>query len=492
MGSSSSGERSGDSSFVNISSNASFIANRNIVKLPFYFPKSCVIRRKYYQPRDNELQHIAKVLSPTSRDTDQFRGINLLTFAISGLGGIGKTQTASEFVIKYKDEFDAIFFIHADNANRLSEQYAKLAFQLKLLHEKDNPSPQTCKETVKSWLVDPYKVVSHSTNAAPETAYEDITQVHWLMVFNNAEDLEILDQYWPRGGFGSVLVTSRNPLVRSQFFDPVASFELTSLPIDDAASLLKCITGSDQENSSNTEEAARTLATRLEGLPLAISQIGAIISQRTLSIHKFLQTYSRDSDLYEVDSEHGLKSGYEHNLGSVWAFDNLPAGAFSVLCLISMLDSECIQEELLLPISTSNQRPQFPSSEKEYHKCYSELTATSLVEKNLDDGTTRVHRLVQSVTRARIAKVDGALCGIFLDVVTRIASCWPFLNKSYVTGNYGKIDRWSQCAKFYPHVLNLWWIYQELLEKNSVPRLCLDLGELLCEAAQYSLRYYPS
>jgi len=149
-----------------------------------------------------------------------------------------------------------------------------------------------------------------------------------------------------------------------------------------------------------------------------------------------------------------------------------------------MLDPEGIEERLLEPNMAKVQTKDFPSSQTEYHKLISYLTDTSMIEKNRDDGKILVHRLVQDVTRARMAKLDGLLSTAFEDAINKVTLEWPFLNRNYVTGSAGKVDRWTQCAVIFPHILHFSEIYKELRETKSTPLPCLKFAELLVEAVQ--------
>jgi len=50
-----------------------------------------------------------------------------LAQAISGLGGIGKTQTAVEYAYQYRNEYDAVLWVKADSREALISDYAALA-----------------------------------------------------------------------------------------------------------------------------------------------------------------------------------------------------------------------------------------------------------------------------------------------------------------------------------------------------------------------------
>ena len=108
--------------------------------------------------------------------------------AISGLGGIGKTQTAVEYAYRYYPiVYKTVLWVTADNAINLATDFARIADQLAL------PNAATMKQeekvsAVKAWL----------------NNHQD-----WLLIFDNADEPTVLGQWMPTNPAGKVLVTSR-------------------------------------------------------------------------------------------------------------------------------------------------------------------------------------------------------------------------------------------------------------------------------------------
>lgn len=46
----------------------------------------------------------------------------LKQFALYGMGGLGKTEIATEFTFRHKEAFDAVFWIRADDPAKLGRQ----------------------------------------------------------------------------------------------------------------------------------------------------------------------------------------------------------------------------------------------------------------------------------------------------------------------------------------------------------------------------------
>lgn len=163
------------------------------------------------------------------------------------------------------------------------------------------------------------------------------------------------------------------------------------------------MTGNDQAPGEN--EASRMIASRLEGLPLAIEQIGAIIRRQRLSLQAFLNIYKDDRELEALqDQRIARKRGYEHSVPSVWALEGLPAGSLAVLNIISFLDPDSIQTRLLMDSLTVSNEAVYPNSLPAFIVDLNRLVQGSIISQSADGAELRIHRLVQDVARARLRK----------------------------------------------------------------------------------------
>ncbi len=184
--------------------------------------------------------------------------------AAHGMGGVGKTQLALEYVHRYRSDYPIVGWLDAEIEPVLVQQLADLAPRLGL-HSLPAQDLPTQVQAVRQELA----------------RRED----GWLLVFDNAPNPEIVDHYQPyRPVHGHILVTSRQPTGWEE------QLQARTLPVDvfppaEAHSFLA------RRLPTATVEEHQTLADRLGYLPLALEQAAAYLQVTGKTVPAYLQDY---------------------------------------------------------------------------------------------------------------------------------------------------------------------------------------------------------
>src|SRR5262249_23691159 len=104
--------------------------------------------------------------------------------AISGLGGVGKTQIAVEYAYRYSQAYQIVLWVQAENIDTLNASYSQLAAKLNL-PEKEEGKQEIIVRAVKTWLQD---------------------HRYWLLVLDNADELTLLNDFLPPVVGGHLLI----------------------------------------------------------------------------------------------------------------------------------------------------------------------------------------------------------------------------------------------------------------------------------------------
>ncbi|RFU25604.1 hypothetical protein B7463_g10737, partial [Scytalidium lignicola] len=384
--------------------------------------------------REEALQAIQDALNPAEKSN------TLKTFALYGMGGVGKPQIATAICKPLS-----------------TKSFREIAGRLKLVEKgEDNKDPISAMLKVKNWLRD--------------------TNTHWLLIFDNADDIEVLRLAWPGSSYGDVLVTTRD--FNAVHGPSSAGFHVQ--PFDDAtgSDMLLQLVGLDATQSSNVEKATMIVQI-LGGLPLALNQIGGFISQRKLPLHEFLPLYERNAA--EIDVRKTTLTDYEHTLSTVWAMSigKLSGDSLKLINLLALLEPDSLHESVLVEGSKllSDEDFQFLNDEMDLGDAEEILLKTALIEKSIDNAILSIHRLVQAaVVRGLTEDVRSK----YFDIAVRILS-WGFPDTwSEDVGH--QFQAWTKCEKCLPHVNYL--VKQAKKYKISAkdPQL---YGELLLRCSWY-------
>ena len=423
------------------------------VQLPFSFITSISRNREFYGQGDvlDEIDFAFGLKSPPGtfevqvHDHDDHSCIPK-SYVLSGLGGIGKTSIATEYVYSRRSQFDAIFWIYADTTRKLATQFVNLANELGKQTAPEGMDEASARELVMAWLAAPigYRTKNGSL---------DKVVARWLMVFDNADNPDVLYDWLPEQGPGCILVTGRYPYLRAGNYPLKNGLDLEPLSPEVGGEMLRRL--SDREREANAVHTSTRIVELLGGLPLAISQMSAIIRRKHLTLRDFEDWYRDDPKALHNLQLEGMQASYEHTVGTAWAIDQLSASARSLLQVLSVLDADRIPEELLQVVDGGKEinlkLPNYPITKDEYFNARAELINTSFVTRNMAANELRIHRLVQDVVRQRMK--ESELRAIYAAAALLISAVWPWVSGTDPTRN--QVWRIPKAEKYTAHICRL-------------------------------------
>ena len=365
-------------------------------------------RNESFTGRDTFLTQLyTKFRNPT---TDPYRG----RIVLFGLGGIGKTQIALEYVYRYQNSYQRIYWISADTQASLLDGYRKIAerAELQISHLS---TPVEVAERVISWLDG---------------------EESWLLAVDNLDDLDVLTVENPNSRFlllpstgqpqRHTLITSRN-----RYADGIPAQGMEVNKFDQGASLALLYEASKVAQSSDPTEgqAAVKIVEDLDHLPLAIDQAAAYVREVAKKFTTFLADYAK----YRQDvidwTPQGIRP-YPRTVATTWHMsfaaisDNDPR-VMELLRLLSFLNPDGILIEFLqngadgLP----DDLQEIISHRIKFRKALFELERFSLVKRTADSEGHEmlvIHRLVQAVVKEQMSEDDWtASCNIMIEICRR-------------------------------------------------------------------------
>ena len=382
------------------------------------------------------------------------------TQVISGLGGLGKTQTAIEYAYRRRDDYKAVFWSRADSQLALRTGFAEIARTLNL-PEKESQNPDDAVRAVVRWLE---------------------SKSGWLLIFDNADAPEMVKEFRPRNPEGRVLLTSR-----AQVFDTlgiVKPFEIDVMLPEEALGFLFTRAGREDGNAAEREAAAR-LAEELAYLPLALEQAGAFITAKKARFQDYLAGYlKRRGQL--LNESRPVTGDYPESVATTWAMnfrelEESPA-ASDLLRTSAFLSPDRIPLELIikgksdLGPALSAALADVGSNPLVLNEVLERLTRYSFIRLDSDLQTYSIHRLVQEVL------TDGMEAETQKLWAERTVSA---LNRTFP--EEVEFSTWPRCERLLPHTK----VAAKLIEKwditfEEAARLLNQAAYFCYEQGQYA------
>jgi tetratricopeptide (TPR) repeat protein len=348
-------------------------------------------RNHLFTGRDMEIDELEKMLFDSEHTTK---------IAVTGLGGVGKTQIVLELLYRTKEKYTdcSVIWISAINMESLHRGYIDTAQQLGI------PGSENEKADIKR-LVKEY--LSKATTG------------RWLLVLDNADDIDmwtttprselnadlkyqLLMDYLPKGKHISIVFTTRNRKLGIKFAGRNI-MEIREMGEEESLQLLqKCLIRSPISRSQDTVN----LLAALEYLPLAIVQASAFINENGITLVDYLKLLNGpETEVVDLLSEEFEDDGRYHDsknpIATTWlvSFEQIRQRdllAADYLSFISCVDPREIPQSLL---------PLGPSRKKEMD-AIGTLSAYSIITRRPEDTTFDLHRLIHLATRNWLRKED--------------------------------------------------------------------------------------
>jgi tetratricopeptide (TPR) repeat protein len=347
--------------------------------------------------------------------------------AISGLGGIGKTQTAIEYAYRHRDQYRAVLWSQADSRDALVSGFGAIASLLDL-PEKDEKDANVVAEAVRRWLE---------------------RQSGWLLILDNVEELVgVVKPFLPTSGTGQVLMTTR-----LQATGAIAqNVELEKMELEEGALFLlrrAKVIASDAPLDAASEadrKPAREITEEVAGLPLALDQAAAYIEETPSTPPKYLKLYRTEGATLRarrgsLATEHdSVTITFSLAFAQVEKAD--PAAA-DLVRACAFLAPDAIPEEIFTQGGKELGGPLAHVAGKPlaWDAAVEAAGRFRLIRRNAANDTLNIHRLAQEVLK------DG------MDAPTRRVWAERVVQALSRVFPSPEFQNWFQCERLIPHAI---------------------------------------
>jgi tetratricopeptide (TPR) repeat protein len=367
----------------------------------------------FFTGREETLEELGKALSSGR------------VAALTGLGGVGKTEIAARFAHQHRDEYSAVLWACGASEEALISDFAAIARRLNL-PQKNEEEEGLEAGAFKRWLE------SHSG---------------WLLIVDNAGDPATVQGFVPQSPKGHVLLTTR-----AQASD-MRAIEVSEMPPEEGALLLlrraKIIAAKSPLTAADGRacDAAQSIAKELGGLPLALEQAGAYLEQTGCGVGRYLVLCRRcRAELRKGRGGFGPEHPESVATTFVLSFERVASAsraAADLLRLCAFLHPASLAEEIF-SAGAAELGPNLAdvaAHPSKLEAAFAETLKYSLLRRDAEAKTFSIHPFVQEVIRNGMTEEGRGRWA--KRAVRAVNQAFPLVERS----------NWAQCERLLPQAM---------------------------------------